>query len=84
VSERTADEVEAIVGRLEGHGFGGVNPSAAQLRALIAADRNGPLQFLNLLAYHDVARYPAGHELAGSGLSGADAYGLYGASRSSM
>src|SRR4051812_50192876 len=73
VVRRNADDVEAIVGVLDGHRFGGVNPSAEQLRELITADRSGPLQFVNLLVYHDVARDPAGHELAGSGFSGGGA-----------
>ena len=38
----------------------------------------GPLQFVNLLAYRDRATYPEDHELADAGLSGADAYGRYG------
>ncbi len=78
VSARTDAEVDALVHELERHGLGGLNPGTQQLRALITADRPGPLQFVNLLAYHDRARYPEGHELAGAGLSGADAYGRYG------
>jgi uncharacterized protein (DUF1330 family) len=78
VTNRSESEIAALVDELARHGLGGINPDAEQLRALVAADRDGPLQFLNLLAYHEVARYPLGHELAGKGLSGADAYGLYG------
>ena len=78
MTERSEAEIDAIVRELESHGLGGLNPDRHQLRALIARDRDGPLQFVNLLAYHDVARYPSGHELAGSGLTGAEAYGLYG------
>ena len=48
------------------------------MRALLATDGTRPLQFVNLLAYHHQAVYPADHELAASGLSGADAYALYG------
>jgi len=70
---------EEIRGELGGHGLGGVNPDEAQLRALLEADLGGPLQFVNLLAFRDQAVYPEGHELAGAGLSGADAYGRYGA-----
>lgn len=75
---RLPDQVDALVAELAQHGLGGLNPDAEQLRALIVADRAGPLQFVNLLAYHDVAQYPAGHELAGRGSSGADAYARYG------
>ena len=76
---RRAQDLETLVARLGEQGTGGINPHAEQLRALVGANHDGPLQFLNLLAFHDVARYPGGHELAGSGLSGAEAYGLYGA-----
>ena len=37
------------------------------------------MQFVNLLSYHSEARYPKGHDLARAGLSGAEAYGRYGA-----
>jgi uncharacterized protein (DUF1330 family) len=42
-------------------------------------DRSGPLHFVNLLAYHDTARYPEGHPMAAQALSGKQAYALYGA-----
>lgn len=77
--KRSAGEIEALLRELAGHGLGGLNPSEEQMRALIAEDRDGPLQFLNLLAYHAEARYPAGHEMASHRLSGAAAYALYGA-----
>ncbi|RIL05382.1 MAG: DUF1330 domain-containing protein [Proteobacteria bacterium] len=77
--KRDAAQIEAVMGEMARHGLGGLNPAPAQLRALLEADRDGPLQFLNLLAFHDVARYPAGSELEKRGLRGADAYGLYGA-----
>ena len=78
MTNRNQEEIEALLQELGTHGPGGLNPDAEQLRALVAADHAGPLQFLNLLAYHDMARYPDGHELAGSGLTGAEAYGRYG------
>ena len=66
-------------GALGGHALGGLNPDEAQLRALLGSDEPGPLQFVNLLAFRDQAVYPEGHELAGTGLSGVEAYGRYGA-----
>lgn len=72
------DQVEALVTELGGHGFGGLNPDRAQLRSLLQSGHEGPLQFVNLLAYRDEAAYPDGHELATAGLSGAAAYGRYG------
>jgi uncharacterized protein (DUF1330 family) len=77
--KRNAEEIESLLRELSSHGLGGLNPDAGQLRALIEADRNGPLQFLNLLRYRDSARYPPGHDMAERNLSGADAYALYGA-----
>lgn len=80
MADRPSDEVHAVVAALAGHhGFGGINPTEEQLRALVAADRDGPLHFLNLLAYRERAAYPAGHELAGAGLTGEQAYHRYGA-----
>ena len=78
MTARTAGDIDALMGRLEAHGLGGCNPDARQLRELIRADRQGPLQFVNLLAYHERAQYPDGHELASQGMTGAAAYGLYG------
>ncbi len=74
-----ADDVEDLVRELSVHGQGGTNPDESQLRGLLASGHEGPLQFVNLLAYRAHAAYPEGHELAESGLSGAEAYGRYGA-----
>jgi uncharacterized protein (DUF1330 family) len=76
---RSPAEIEAIVRELVGSNENLLEPSADQLRALLAVEVEGPLQFLNLLAYHDLARYPTGHPLAGGGSTGSAAYGLYGA-----
>lgn len=76
---RNRSEIEALIEELAGHGLGGLGPTQEQLRSLLEADRDGPLQFVNLLGYHERARYPAGHELAGRGGSGAEAYARYGA-----
>ena len=73
------EDVAVLLRELESHGFGGINPDEGQLRALLGSGEFGPLQFVNLLSYHSEARYPEGHELARAGLSGADAYGRYGA-----
>ncbi len=73
------EDVAVLLGELGSHGFGGINPDEEQLRALLGLPEVGPLQFVNLLSYHSEAHYPEGHELARAGLSGADAYGRYGA-----
>ena len=75
----SAEETATLVRALGAHGSGGINPSADQLRTLLTSGEDGRLQFVNLLSYYDVARYPDGHELAGAGLTGAEAYGRYGA-----
>lgn len=77
--KRSAGEIEALIQELAQHGLGGLNPGIEQLRTLLVENRDGPLHFLNLLAFHDTARYPAGHEMAQRNLSGAAAYALYGA-----
>jgi uncharacterized protein (DUF1330 family) len=79
VAQWSEENIVALLERLGSHGFGGINPDEEQLRALLESGEEGPLQFVNLLSYHAAARYPEGHELAGAGLSGADAYGRYGA-----
>jgi len=79
VSRWSADDTESFIGELGAHGSGGINPDESQLRTLLQSDHQGPLQFVNLLAYRDSAAYPEGHQLADSGLSGAEAYGHYGA-----
>jgi uncharacterized protein (DUF1330 family) len=73
------EDVAVLLTNMRSHGFGGINPDEDQLRTLLGSREEGPLQFVNLLSYHPRARYPEGHELAGAGLSGADAYGRYGA-----
>jgi uncharacterized protein (DUF1330 family) len=78
VPPRSEDEIAALTKELEKHGLGGINPDANQIHDLIAADRDGPLQFVNLLCYYDRARYPKGHQLEGTAISGADAYARYG------
>ena len=74
----SADGMETLLRELGARGAGGINPEESQLVALIESGHQGPLQFVNLLAFRERAIYPAGHELAGAELSGADAYGRYG------
>jgi len=57
---------------------GYVDPDRAQFDAFKALDRDAPLQMLNLVALRDLANYPGDHDLARDGLSGLDAYKLYG------
>lgn len=71
--------VGALLRELGPHGFGGINPDVGQLRDLLGSGEQGPLQFVNLLAYRVHATYPEGHELAAAALTGAEAYGRYGA-----
>ena len=59
-------------------GPGGINPEESQLVALIHSGHRGPVQMVNLLAFRERAIYPSGHELAGAGLTGAQAYVRYG------
>jgi uncharacterized protein (DUF1330 family) len=70
--------MENLLLELGARGAGGINPEESQLVALIESGHQGPVQFVNLLAFRERAIYPAGHELAGAALSGAEAYGRYG------
>jgi uncharacterized protein (DUF1330 family) len=79
VSQRSEQDVAALLSELGAHASGGINPDGQQLRELLASGEAGPLQFVNLLSYYPEARYPQSHELAGAGGTGAEAYGRYGA-----
>lgn len=56
-----------------------IDPDRAQFEAFKALDRDQPIDMLNLVRLRDAAAYPDGHDLAGEGLSGAEAYDRYGA-----
>lgn len=53
-----------------------LNPSEAQLQGFSEPLADGPISMVNLLKFRDRAEYPDGRETE---LSGAEAYGLYGA-----
>jgi uncharacterized protein (DUF1330 family) len=60
-------------------GFGGVNPTEAQMAAVIAGP-DGPVQMINLLKFKDHADYPADYDgPEDTDVSGEEAYGRYGA-----
>lgn len=55
-----------------------IDPTRAQFDAFKGIDRDHPIEMLNLVRLRDLANYPGDHILARDGLSGADAYQLYG------
>lgn len=55
-----------------------IDPTRAQFDAFKGLDRDTPVEMLNLVRFRDLANYPGDHELARDGLSGAEAYALYG------
>jgi uncharacterized protein (DUF1330 family) len=73
-------DVDAMVQTFGLHGgFGGVNPTEAQVRTL-AAGPDGPVQMLNLLKFRERAEYPADYDGdEDTDVSGEEAYGRYGA-----
>ena len=75
---RGADDMVTLLRELSARGPGGINPEESQLVALIHSGHRGPVQMVNLLAFRERAIYPSGHELAGAGLTGAQAYARYG------
>ena len=57
---------------------GYVDPDRAQFDSFKGLDRETPLNMLNLVRFNDLANYPGDHQLARDGLTGAEAYALYG------
>lgn len=55
-----------------------IDPDRAQFEAFKGLDRDQPIEMLNLVKFRDAAAYPEDHALAGSGLTGAEAYKNYG------
>lgn len=55
-----------------------IDPDREQFEAFKALDRETELNMLNLVKFNDLANYPGDHNLARDGLTGAEAYGLYG------
>lgn len=55
-----------------------IDPTADQFKAFKDLPRDTPIEMLNLVAFNDLANYPGDHEMAREGLTGAQAYGLYG------
>lgn len=55
-----------------------IDPTRPQFDAFKGLPRDTPIEMLNLVAFRDLANYPGDHELARDGLTGAQAYGLYG------
>ncbi|WP_269620976.1 DUF1330 domain-containing protein [Zhongshania sp. BJYM1] len=69
-------DIDAVITALGKHGRGSLNPSEQQLRALLSSDLGGPLQFINMLSFHDIAQYDEDNKAE---VSGEDAYNRYGA-----
>ena len=55
-----------------------IDPTRAQFDAFKELDREHPIEMLNLVRFRDLANYPGDHDLARDGLTGAQAYALYG------
>lgn len=55
-----------------------IDPTRTQFDAFKGLDRDHPIEMLNLVRFRDLALYPNNHTLARNGLTGADAYRLYG------
>lgn len=55
-----------------------IDPTREGFAAFLGLARKGPIQMLNLIRFRAQAAYPDDHPNAGDGLSGAEAYRLYG------
>jgi uncharacterized protein (DUF1330 family) len=56
---------------------GHIDPTKQSFRAFKALNRDLPIDMLNLVRFRQTALYPASHELAEMGLTGARAYARY-------
>ena len=54
-----------------------VNPDRANFELYKSLPRDQPVHLLNMVRYRDTAAYPPGHELAGTGWSGEQAFAEY-------
>lgn len=54
-----------------------VDPSRENFALFKSLPRDTPIHMLNLIRFREMAIYPKGHELAGKGMSGAQAYAEY-------
>ncbi|MEP5728387.1 MAG: DUF1330 domain-containing protein [Sulfitobacter sp.] len=55
-----------------------IDPDHAQFEAFKALDRDTELNMLNLVKFNDLANYPGDHPMARDGMTGAQAYAVYG------
>ena len=55
-----------------------IDPTRPQFDAFKGLNRDQPIDMLNLVRFRDLANYPGDHDLARDGLTGAEAYQLYG------
>ncbi len=55
-----------------------IDPEREQFESFKSLDRDRPIEMLNLVKFRNQSVYPVDHELAKAGLTGAEAYRLYG------
>jgi uncharacterized protein (DUF1330 family) len=55
-----------------------VIPNKEQMKGFFEDDHGKPISMVNLLKFKDKAEFPEDHELHGTEMSGAEAYGIYG------
>ncbi len=73
------EEIESLVSELMEIASGAIEPTEEQFRNLLTANLEGPLHFVNFLAFKEAAEYPPEHEFANDQISGVAAYDTYGA-----
>ena len=55
-----------------------INPSREHWEQFKSLPRDTPIQMLNLIKFRDLAEYPPDHPNHGKGLTGREAYAIYG------
>ena len=61
-----------------------IDPSRENWEAFKALPRDTPIHMLNLIKFRELADYPPGHPNHGKGLSGREAYAIYGTAFQAM
>ena len=73
------EDIESLISELIESANGAIEPSEEQFRELLSSDLEGPLHFVNFLAFKEAAEYPSDYASADDPISGIEAYDKYGA-----
>ena len=67
------EDIESLISELIESANGAIEPSEEQFRELLSSDLEGPLHFVNFLAFKEAAEYPSDYASADDPISGIEA-----------